>query len=356
MLTSNVPNAAAQTSPGFDAFTSPGPSIKVYNTLTNNYDGPLTAQLPIYNQKGYFIFVRGDRSVFTSAGPANPTVLRTKGTLFTPANLPPVTTVAADKFESVGNPYASALDMRKIIKSAKVSDVFQVWDPRLGGGSNYGAFQTFIKNPFTGDYEVTPGNGSYGVAGSVNNFIQSGQAFFVQTYGGSGTVSFTESSKASGSALFSRPNNVPQVQQMLRTGLYSVNADGSTTIVDGVLNNFDDSYSNAIDGLDARKSFNTGENLSIRTGGQLLVVERKHTIIQQDTIFLNLTGVRVQQYQFQFNADNINTEGLEGFLEDNYLHTRTPLNLSGSTVVNFSIVNIAGLMQMTASGLYLHLQ
>ena len=34
--------------------------------------------------------------------------------------------------------------------------------------------------------------------------------------------------------------------------------------------------------------------------------------------------------------------GLEGFLEDNYLHTRTPLNLSGSTVVNFNIVNIAG--------------
>ena len=89
---------------------------------------------------------------------------------------------------------------------------------------------------------------------------------------------------------------------MLRTGLYSINTDGSTALVDGVLNNFDDSYSNAIDGLDARKSFNTGENLSIRTGGQLLVIERKHTITQQDTIFLNLTGVRVQQYQFQFDC------------------------------------------------------
>ena len=50
--------------------------------------------------------------------------------------------------------------------------------------------------------------------------------------------------------------------------------------------------------------------------------------------------MRIQQYQFQFNATNIKT-GIEGFLEDNYLHTRTPVNLSGSTLVSFSIVNIA---------------
>ena len=213
--------------------------------------------------------------------------------------------MAAGKFESIGNPYASALDMRNIIKTGGVNEFFQVWDPRLGGGSNYGAFQTFFKSG--SDYKVNPGGGSYGPFGTINNFIQSGQAFIVQATGTSGTVSFAESSKANGSALFSRPNYAPQVQKILQTGLYIVNADGSTTIVDGVLNNFDDSYSNAIDGLDAKKSFNTGENLSIKTAGQLLVIERKHTITQQDTIFLNLTGVRVQQYQFQFNADNINT-------------------------------------------------
>jgi hypothetical protein len=48
----------------------------------------------------------------------------------------------------------------------------------------------------------------------------------------------------------------------------------------------------------------------------------------------------VQSYQFQLNAKNLNT-GLEAFLEDNYLGTRTPLNLGGSTVVNFAISNVA---------------
>ena len=72
----------------------------------------------IYNQKGYFVLVRGDRSVYTS-GCTHPTILRTKGQLFTPANLPPSTTVLAGKFESVGNPYASAIDLRSISKTTQ---------------------------------------------------------------------------------------------------------------------------------------------------------------------------------------------------------------------------------------------
>ena len=146
MITSDVAGATGQPSPGFDAATSPGPSVKVYDYLTNLYVGPPnTNATQVYNQKGYFVFVRGDRSVYTSAGTANPTILRTKGTLFTPtppANVPPVTTVVAGDFESVGNPYASAIDMRNITLTGGTQQFFTVWDPRLGGAYNYGAFQT----------------------------------------------------------------------------------------------------------------------------------------------------------------------------------------------------------------------
>jgi hypothetical protein len=336
MLTSDVAGAATQPTPGFDAFTSPGPSIKYYNYVTEGYDGPPNTGIPIFNQKGYFVFVRGDRSVYTSGGAANPTVLRTKGTLFTPAHLPLSTNVVADKFESVGNPYASAIDMRKITRTGGVTEFFQVWDPRLGGSYNYGAFQTFSKNS-AGDYEVTPGGGTYGAPGSVNNFIQSGQAFFVQATGSGGTVSFTENAKANSNILITAPNGIPQQQKTFRTSLYTLNSDGSAgSIVDGVLNNFDDGYSNGIDEMDARKSFNTGENLSIKSGGKLLVIERKRPITQNDTIFLSLTGVRVQQYQFHFDAENLNTD-LDGFLEDSYLHTRTPMDMSGITDVKFTV-------------------
>ena len=184
-------------------------------------------------------------------------------------------------------------------------------------------------------------DGSYGPPGSINNYIQSGQAFFVQSSGSSGTVSFTESAKAGGSSLITTPNPVNQVSHTLRTSLYTVNTDGTTgSIVDGVLNQFDDAYSNTVDAMDARKSINTGENLSIKQAGKLLVIERRQTITKQDTIFLNLTNERAQPYRFHFDADNLDPL-VQGFLVDNYTNSRTPLNMTGSTEVNFTVTNIA---------------
>ena len=229
--------------------------------------------------------------------------------------------------------------MRNITRTGGVTEFIQVWDPRLGGVNGYGAFQTFS---FDGtNYTVTPGGGTYGAGGSINNYIQSGQAFFMQAFNSSGTVSFTENAKATGSALVTTPFSRPQPQSLLRTTLNALNADGSTNLLDGVLNNFDAAYSNDIDQMDARKQLNTGENLSIRKAGKLLIIERRQPLTPQDTIFLNLTTVSVRQYQFHFDAGNL-ADNLQGFLEDNYTHTRTPLNMNGGTDVAFNIVNAPG--------------
>ncbi|MEI2750112.1 MAG: hypothetical protein V9E88_15290 [Ferruginibacter sp.] len=61
-----------------------------------------------------------------------------------------------------------------------------------------------------------------------------------------------------------------------------------------------------------------------------------------DTINLNLTGVKAQQYKFRFIPENMDIEGLSAFLVDNYLRTTTPLLLSDSSDAPFSIVNIPG--------------
>ena len=90
----------------------------------------------------------------------------------------------------------------------------------------------------------------------------------------------------------------------MRTSLYVANA--GNTFVDAALVQYKDDYSAYIDGMDVYKMTNTSENLSIKTGGKLLSIERKHTISQSDTIFLNLR-VRVQAYRFEFIATNINT-------------------------------------------------
>ena len=92
----------------------------------------------------------------------------------------------------------------------------------------------------------------------------------------------------------------------------------------------------------AFKSINSGENLSIQTDGQLLVIERRHTITKEDTIFLNLGNVKLQRFRFEFTTAGLDQSGLSGFIADNYLHTEIPLNLNGITTVDFSIINVPG--------------
>ena len=341
MLTSDVAGAASQPLPGFDAFTTLGPSIKVYNNVTNAYDGPANTGIAIYNKKGYFVLVRGDRSRITSAAPANPTILRTKGRLLTPANGPFFATVGGAQFESVGNPYASAIDLNTLAYGAGINTTVIVWDPTIGGTYGLGAFQTLFRNG--GHYENVLSSTAYGPAGTTNNYIQSGQAFIIQGTGAGGTLTFAESNKAPGSnPLLLRPQGIMAEQSQLRTNLYAINGDGSSFLADGTLIQYDKAYSNIIDKMDARKMTNTAENLSIKSGANDLVVERRQPLVQSDTVFYDLTGVRVQPYRFEFVANGIQGSGLEGFLEDTYLHTKTPLNTEGTTQADFSVTNIEG--------------
>ena len=261
--------------------------------------------------------------------------------------------VNAGEFTAIGNPYASAIDARYIAKTG-VKDFFYLWDPKLTGNFGYGAYQTLSYNAGLGDYVITPGGGSYADSGFSSNFIQSGQAFFVQGDSIGGSVIFKEDIKTTGSALISAPARLPQPQ--LRTTLYVVNADNSAYITDGLLINYDNSYSNNVDDMDGIKIINSSENLAIRKGTRLLVVERRHTINSQDTIFLNVANTKVRKYRFEMNAEELDQPGVTAFLEDSYLHTSTPISLNGSTTIDFNVVNIAGSYAPTVSGLYSRLR
>ncbi|MBA3830261.1 MAG: Ig-like domain-containing protein, partial [Taibaiella sp.] len=354
MLVSNVPNAGNQPTPGFDQYTAPGPSIKVYDYASNTYRGPATTQVPVYNQKGYLILVRGDRSVYTFNAPATPTILRTTGLLFTPNHLPPVTNVVANNFESVGNPYASEIDLIKLSNTGiagGVQKIYYVYDPRAADYYGLGAYQTLsqlrLGGPSDDNFYPTPGGGSY-VYGVAHNYIESGQAFFVSAFFPSpnpgGQVTFNESNKINGSDIsLLRPQRAPGLGLLqLRTNVYTVN-NGTGSLIDGTLIQYNSTYSNALDGMDARKLANIAENLSIKSGGKDIAIERRQPIVETDTVFYSLKNSKIQTYRFEFIADNLDTgAGLEGFLEDNYLHTRTPVSLSGTTLVDFSVANVAG--------------
>ena len=74
----------------------------------------------------------------------------------------------------------------------------------------------------------------------------------------------------------------------------------------------------------------------------IIVIERRAMIDRQDTLHLNMLRMRAQSYQWEINSSNMDYPGRTGFLIDRYLNTSTPLDLAGTTTVNFNVANIAG--------------
>ncbi len=311
---------------GFDTLSF-APSIKTYNSTSDTYTGITSTNISFDPSKGgYMTFIRGDRTATSINSPVTSTTLRTSGQLFTgtQGNIALIT----GQFIPVNNPYPSAIDLRNLSQSSSI--FYYVWDPNRGGANGFGGFSTLYWDGAT-DYDVLPANtGSYG---ATNNYIDNGQAFFVS---GTGTIQLSENAKTS--ATFSISPFIPvSARVKLRSNLYSVNADGASFLADGVLTDFADNYSNSVDEMDAKKMMNFSENLSLKREGFNLAIERKHTLITNDTIFFNLTGVKKQPYRFEFIPSQLSQPGVQAFLEDDYLKTKTRLNLNDTNRINFNV-------------------
>jgi len=327
--TSTFGTLTAANTAGYDALSA-GHGLLKYNPATDNLDPVAnTNATNIESEQGYFLFVRGNRQAGsidagTPTAPTTSTVLRSKGTLFT-GNQPAVAT-GAQGWALVRNPYASRIDMRNISRSASLVDAFQVWDPKV---NTVGVYQTFTKNLVSGNYEVTPGGGSYGTSGSVQNFIESGLAFFIQGATGE-TATVTESCKTSGSSVAFRPSSPQNAGQRVFYSLYAVNA-ATTDLADGGYVDFDNLYVNTVDGYDVHKSPNFSENFGLIRDGVSLVVERRSAINRNDTLFFNMNSLRNITYRIDLSAVNIDPVINTAFLEDRFTGTSTPIDLTGST-------------------------
>ena len=321
------------TAAGFDLY-SPFASIKYYkpgssptNLTSPDWLGVTNTSLPLYIPSGYMIYVAGDRSVsppFYQG--SNPTRMRSKGKLFT-YKVPIALTGSA--FNSIGNPYASAIDMRKVLaESPDVSPFYTAWASPQKGTYGFGAFVTYSKSG--SDFVSTPG-------GKVNNNVESGQAFIVQAGPSNGNIIFNETSKVSGSSYTVFRVPVDDVAQ-IRTNLYTNNGKNDY-LLDGTLSEFNDAFNPKVDMNDAWKIFNGGVNISIVTEKRNLIIERTQIPKDNDTIFFSSTGLQAQKYRLEFVSRGMSSTGVDGFLLDNYLQTLTPLNVEDTTIINFAVNN-----------------
>lgn len=123
----------------------------------------------------------------------------------------------------------------------------------------------------------------------------------------------------------------------LRSNLYIVAPDGSTVLMDGSLTQYYSGYSNNIDVMDARKMSNFSENWGMLRNDRVYVIERRHTIESSDSIFFKMWNMRIITYQIELIASDLEKDGRQAVLEDKYLNTSTPVDLSGNTYANFSV-------------------
>lgn len=323
------PSGAAN---GFDA-VSVSPSMKSYDPVSDGWIGIPSTNIAITNPKGYFIYIRGDRSVTALVPNPTPTTLRLKGQLLT-GNQPAIT-VPANSFQSIGNPYASALDFKKLYaSSSNIDNTFYVWDPSVGGTYGAGGYQTVSGT--TGYFAVPGGSGIY-TTNTDYSSIQSGEAIMVyNSAASSGSVNFTEDCKTTGGFLVARQSIPLSQNQILFANLYT----SSGILADGNAVAFSNSFSNKVDKDDALKIANAGENFGIKSNDKNLAIEARFPVQITDTVFYAISNLKRQEYRLLFFPKNMNT-ALSAFLIDRYLKTEKEVSLADSTSVNFSVTQDA---------------
>lgn len=344
-------NEALQENAGGNSLYNPSPGYGLHITggpATNGFDqnpvnNPSMKQLigggmvnvgstnqPISNSDAYFLFARGSRAnnlaLLTSA-PADNTILRVKGNVKQGNQS---AAISGTGWKLFANPFASRINLDAIASrhNTLINRNFCFWDPRLGGSNNVGGYVTASFNGSCYDYTPAP-------ISSLSEYAQPFAALYLDVVG-TGNIIINETDKCNcGNDNVFRPAGM---QTKMRINLHSYNVDGTTPVVDGVIAAFDEKYSSKTDKQDAVKLVNLlAENLSIKSNGVCLALERKKNIINSDTVQLHISNMAQRRYQLELTPENMNTPGLTGFIEDGFTKTIKSLNLNGVTSLDFYI-------------------
>ncbi len=318
----------------------PASSIYSLYSYTSNglFTNPLNTDLTHFSHNAaYMLFVRGDRSVppqlqtNTYSTPSNITTLRSKGALHN-GNVTDTLTNVAGAFAGVANPYASAVDFRKVGLNG-ITNGFYTIDPsinKVGGWVYIDGSDNYTATP------LDPGATTSYNDTTTNAWVQSGQAILVKTIGNTGTITFKESNKNMSSGINGfRQMPLPSVH------LYLYSGDSSHVFMDGTTAVFDPSFSKeALPDEDVYKPQNVNENLSFYEDNNYLIKDKWTMPAPGDTLPLRLWKTSAKKYQITVNSKGL-ASAPQPYLLDNYLHASTAIPTNGSANYNFELTQDA---------------
>ncbi|MDO9376300.1 MAG: Ig-like domain-containing protein [Ferruginibacter sp.] len=303
------------------------------STVANTHTSYLSKNLADTSDNiPYFIFVRGDRDYANTLFPnVNATTLSSKGKLQTGRQTFSASTVI-DGFTMIGNPYAALIDFSKLTRN-NIHKRMYVWDPYLN--TDVGGYVLVDDVDNDGTYSISPAS-----PGGLNQLIQSGQAFWVQTAAqGSASLTFQETVKSAAASNLTafRPHG-PTPGMAINVTLPGAN--NQSVLLDGFLVQYGENFNKKLDMQDAVKFINTKETIASNRGTSTYALERRPVITAEDTIFIKLTKTSQRNYNLELVPTALN-EGLTAYLEDAFTGKRTRLSVSEPSTYNFSITSAA---------------
>ncbi len=234
----------------------------------------------------------------------------------TPAALPPIKPTV-NAYSLLGNPYASPVNWNLLTKT-DLSTTYTIWDPTQGT---------------TGAYTTYNGSSGQNNGGSVNNFIQPGQAFYVQPSGTNPSLTFLEAAKGSTFTTVFRDPNPPA---KLSVALTYVNEEGERIIADGTVAVFSPNYSRNLGDEDSYKFINPEENIAIASNNATLSIEGRSLSDMAEPISLQTWQYSQKKYNLLVVATNF-PAGTQAFVKDAFLQNETAVAIGDSTSIPFSI-------------------
>lgn len=317
---------------GFDQNTT-NASLYTYDEINRKYigytsaNGKNTKYTPLKAGTCYFMFVYGDRTNSVSTSTPNYTVLSSSGTIVTgdqtynTSSAIPLTNTVGN-YTMLGNPFASPIDWATITKT-NVYNTYWGWDPNLSSTGGYVTVSTA-----GGVTLIAPFSGSVG----LNQYIQSGQGFFVRTSGTSPSLIIKEGDKVSNYNANAFRTSTPNDISLMAVNLYYGN-----TLLDGTLSAFDKNFSNTVGKEDAEKIFGAAEGIAINSSNKLLSIDARQIPQQNDTIFLHTVKLSKPQYTLQIFTSKMQSSLVKPFLYDKYLNTWQTLSVNDTNRIAFNV-------------------
>ncbi|MCW3106344.1 MAG: C-terminal target protein [Segetibacter sp.] len=317
---------------GFDATSTNNPSLFTFDNVTQIWGAVPNTNGVFAAGNAYRMLVRGSRAIDLSSNSASPTVtvLRSTGTLVTgsvtmakaggsgTAGMPELSSVT-NTFNYIGNPYASVVNWLTVGQT-DIDPSIYVFDPTITGTNGRGAYVSYNS--------ILDENSN--AASNIDNYIQSGESFFVLTAGPNPSITFKETDKSS----------VQKAVFRTTGSLYNVSVQlllPSAEVADATAVYYSDNYSSSIGPEDSYKFTNPDENIAILRDGKTLSLEGRKPVIGSDSVPLQIWQLTQNSYTLKITLNKF-TSDIQGSLEDKYLHTTTPL-IYGETLVPFTITS-----------------